>query len=213
MIEATKGTLMSRQVSIARAIASAWPRASASMPGKAPLVSTKVRTGSPKRPARLPIALRLRHAEIVAQPRLGVGALFGAERHHTAPAKPADAADHRPVLGKGAIARERYEFGQQSVDVVETMRPLRVAGHLDLLPRREPGVGLAQQSVGGAFEAADLVGNVEFAGGGKMAELFDLALELRDRPLEIQEMPDHLRRASGCAVSTSLRNRSLRTCV
>ena len=52
MMVATKGTGASRQASIDRAIASACPRASASMPGKAPAVSTKERIGMPKRPAR-----------------------------------------------------------------------------------------------------------------------------------------------------------------
>ena len=46
-----------------------------------------------------------------------------------------------------------------------------------------------------------------------MSQLFDLAFELRDRPFEIEEVPHYLRRASGCAVSTSLRSRSPRTCV
>ena len=49
MMVATKGTGASRQASIERAMASAWPRASASMPGKAPAVSTKVRIGRLKR--------------------------------------------------------------------------------------------------------------------------------------------------------------------
>ena len=48
---ATIGTGASRHASIERAIASAWPRASASMPGNAPEVSTKVSIGRPNRPA------------------------------------------------------------------------------------------------------------------------------------------------------------------
>ena len=48
---ATNGTGASRQASIERAMASAWPCASASIPGNAPEVSTKLSTGSPKRPA------------------------------------------------------------------------------------------------------------------------------------------------------------------
>jgi hypothetical protein len=93
------------------------------------------------------------------------------------------------------------------------MRPFRVPRNLNLLPRGQARVGLAQQPVGGIFEPAHLVGDVDFAGGGEAPQLSDFALELRDGPFEVQEVPHHLRRASGCAVSTSLRNRSLRTCV
>ena len=51
MMVAMNGTGASSPASIERAMASAWPRASASMPGKAPAVSTKDRIGRPKRPA------------------------------------------------------------------------------------------------------------------------------------------------------------------
>ncbi len=53
-----------------RAMASAWPRSSASMPGYAPGVSRNVMTGRPNlaaslhRAQRLAVALGLRHAEI-----------------------------------------------------------------------------------------------------------------------------------------------------
>ena len=60
--------------------------------------------GQPHQPARLAVALGPRHAEIVLEPGVGVGALFGAEHDDAAPAKPADAADDRLVLGKGAVA-------------------------------------------------------------------------------------------------------------
>ena len=46
------GTPIARHFSVARAIASAWPRSSAWTPGKAPGVSTRVTTGRPNRSAR-----------------------------------------------------------------------------------------------------------------------------------------------------------------
>ena len=93
------------------------------------------------------------------------------------------------------------------------MGPIGMPRHLHLLPRGQPRIGLAQQAVSAAFKAADLVGNVELTGRREVARLLDLAFELGDRPLEIEEVPHHLRRASGWAVSTSLRSRSPRTCV
>ena len=85
--------------------------------------------------------------------------------------------------------------------------------HLDLLPWCQSRISLAQQAGGGVLEAADLVGDIDLAGRGKVAEFLNLALELGDRPFEIQKVADHLRRASGCAVSTNLRSRSVSTCV
>ena len=93
--------------------------------------------GQPHQPPRLAVALRPRHAEIVLEPRLGVGALLGAEHDDAAAAKPADPADHRGVLGKGAVAGERHEIADQPGDVVEAVRPLGMARHLNLLPRRQ----------------------------------------------------------------------------
>ena len=93
------------------------------------------------------------------------------------------------------------------------MWSFRVSRHLHLLPGGEARIGLAEQSVSSIFEPTHLIGDVDLGGGGKVPKLSNLALEFRDWPFEIQEVPHHLRRASGCAVSTSLRSRSLRTCV
>ena len=139
--------------------------------------------------------------------------VIGTEHKNAAPTEAADTADDRRILGKCPVAAERHELGNQPADVIEAMRSLGMPRHVYLLPRRQPRIGLAQQSVGRAFKAADLVGDVELAGGGKMAQFFDLAFELCDGPFEIEEMADHLRRARGWPVSTSLRSRSVRTCV
>ena len=217
MMAATSGTSMSRQVAIAAAIAAAWPRASASTPGSAPAVVDKGQhrqaeaVGEPHQPARLAVALGSRHAEIARDPGLGVGAFLGAENQHAAPAKPANAADDGTVLGKGAVAGERHEFGDQAADKIESVRPLGVARHLHLLPWGQPGIGLAQEPRGACFEPPDLVGDVEVTGGRQMAQLLDFPVEFADRSFEIEKMAHHLRRASGCAEKTSRRSRSERT--
>jgi hypothetical protein len=138
--------------------------------------------------ARLAVALGPRHAEIVLHAALGVAPLLGAEHRDRQAAEPPEPGHHRRVVGKGAVAGQRRELGDQRADVFERLRPLRVAGDQRLLPGAELGVGLAQQRLGLVAELADLVGDVDPAGVGGPAQLLDLALELGDRLLEFQEV-------------------------
>ena len=50
-------------------------------------------------------------------------------------AEAAEAADDGVVVAELAVAGERRELGDQRADVVETVRPLRMARDLGLLPR------------------------------------------------------------------------------
>src|SRR3546814_10750221 len=60
---AIMGTPSDRHASVERAIASAWPRSSASTPGKAPAVSTKVITGrSEEHTSELQSLMRISYA-------------------------------------------------------------------------------------------------------------------------------------------------------
>jgi hypothetical protein len=68
------------------------------------------------------------------------------------------------------------------------MRPLGVACDLGLLPGRQLGVGLAQQLLGARLEPRDLIPELQVAALGQMAQLLDLALELADRLLEVQQL-------------------------
>ncbi len=83
---------------------------------------------------RLAVALGPGHAEIVAHPALGVGALLLADDDDRAAAEAAEAADDGAVLGEGAVAGERREVGDQRRHVVGEVRPLGMARHLHLLP-------------------------------------------------------------------------------
>ena len=142
--------------------------------------------------------------------RPSVSAPFSVEHENASSAEAADAADNRGVLAKVAVAGERHEIDDQPGDVIEAMRPLGVPRHQHLLPWRQPGVALPQEAVSLGFEPADLLGDVEPAIGREVPQLGDLAFELGDRPFEIEEMAHQARerRASGCALSTSRRNRS-----
>ena len=60
-------------------------------------------------------------------------------------AEAAEAADDGFVFAEFAVTGERDEFGDQAGDDVETMRALRVARHLRLLPGRELGIELLER--------------------------------------------------------------------
>ncbi len=79
----------------------------------------------------------MRHAEIVLEPAFGVGALFVAEDADALAAETAEAADDGVIVAELAVARQRREIADQAIDIVEAMRPLRMARDLGLLPRRQ----------------------------------------------------------------------------
>jgi hypothetical protein len=111
-----------------------------------------------------------------------------ADHHHRAAAKAREAALDGAIVAERPIASERRVVLEEALGVVREMRPLGVAGDLGLLPGVELGVGLAQQLLGACLEPRDLVPKLEVATLGEMAELLDLALELADRLLEVQQL-------------------------
>ncbi len=139
-------------------------------------------------PARLAIALGPRHAEIMLHPGFGIDALLGAEHHHRAALEPAHAAQHRGIVGEGAVAGQRGEAGDQRVDVVLRLRPIGMAGDLGFLPRGQLGVGGAELLVGDRGQAADFVGDIDAARLRHPPQLLDLAFEFGDGFFEIEEM-------------------------
>src|SRR5262249_3970729 len=142
-------------------------------------------------PLRLAVTLGPRHAEVVAYARFGGGALLGADDDRGIAAEAADAADHGAVLGEGAVARERGEVLDQLGDRLDRMRALGMAGDQHLLPRRQLLIGLAQLALDLGLQLRHFLGDVERAVVREMLQLLDLALELGDRLLEIQELPGH----------------------
>ena len=104
---------------------------------------------------RLAIALGLGHAEIVLEARGGVVALLMADQHHPAAVDPREAADDRGVVRKRAVAGQRQEIVGDAGDIILEMRPVGVARDLRLLPRRQLGIGVAQQLVRFGLELAD----------------------------------------------------------
>src|SRR5690606_13668895 len=81
-------------------------------------------------PRGLAVAFWPGHAEVVLDAALRVRTLLVAEDADAAAAEAAEAADDGGVLAEFAIAGEWHEIGDQAADVVETVRPLRMAGDL-----------------------------------------------------------------------------------
>src|SRR6185312_11383392 len=86
------------------------------------------------------ITLWPRHAEIVLQPALGIGALLVTDDADALAAEAAETADDGVIVTELAVTREGYKIFNQRRDVVDGMWPLRMAGHLGFLPGRQPGI-------------------------------------------------------------------------
>ena len=79
------------------------------------------------------------------------------------------------------------KVGEDIVDVVERVRPLRMARQLRHLPRRKLRVDLFQQPLALLLQPVDLFRNVDRGIVLHETQLVDLRLELGDRLLEIQK--------------------------
>ena len=102
-------------------------------------------------------------------------------------AEAAEAADDGLVVAEFAVAGERNEIGDQAGDIVEAMRPLRMARHLRLLPGRQVGIELLERQRRLHLEPADLVADrdrgIALAHG---AQFLDLGLQFGHRLFEIE---------------------------
>ena len=126
---------------------------------------------------------------------LGGGALFLADDADALAAETAEAAHQRLVLAELAVARHRREFGDQRIDEIGEVRPLRMTRHQRLLPRRQTGIEVGQRLRRLVLDPRDLVADIA-AGRGKRAQLVDLGLEFGDGFFEV-EIAAHLIRHQG----------------
>ena len=123
-----------------RAIDSATPRSSASGPGDAPGVSTKVTSGTPNRSASSISRIALRYPSGCGMPKLrrmfsSVSAPFcwptTTTRRPSIRAKPAD---DRLVIAEEPVAVELHEVVGDQGDELQGARPAKVPGELDTRP-------------------------------------------------------------------------------
>ena len=111
-------------------------------------------------------------------------------------AEAAEAADDGRIVAEFAVAGERDEIADQAGDIVEAMRPLRMARHLRLLPGRQVGIELLERERRLHLEAIDFVADRDGAAGLRHgAQLLDLGLQFGHRLFEI-EIAAHGFRAS-----------------
>ncbi len=185
---------MRKQACIARAIASAFLGPDTGI-GAGRVDEAQHRqvepVGEVHQPDGLAIALGSGHPEIVLQAGLDIMALLMADDRDGTAAKPAEAAQQGRILAEQPVAGQRHEIVDQPVDIMRGVRTVGMAGHLHLLPGGELLVALPQQTIGLRLQLGDLVGNVDLAIGGDVAQFLDLAFEFGDRFFEVQKGDAH----------------------
>lgn len=156
-------------------------------------MSANESTGNPKSIRQIEQALRLAitfghcHAEIVFQARLGVVALLLPDHSHRPPAKPRQPHHQCPILAKQPVAGKRREFIEKIARIIEEMRPAWMARHQRLLPGCELGIGLLDQRIDLALQAADIVLDVHGRVlSRKLLQVHDLAFEVGNRLFEFE---------------------------
>ena len=135
----------------------------------------------------LAIAFRLRHAEVAQRALLRVAPLLVADDHAGLAIETGQAADDRQVVRIRAVAVQFVEVGEDFVDVVHRVRPLRVARDLRHLPRRELGVDILGQLLALLGQAVDLLRDVDGRVVLYETQLFNFGVEFGDRLLKIEE--------------------------
>ncbi len=171
-------------------MASATPRSSDSTPGYAAGVSMKMTIGPVEllrqlhHAQRLAIALGPGVAEVAEDLLLGVAALLMPDDRYRLALVLGQAADDGVVVGEAAIAVQLVEAGEEALDVVEGVRPGRVARDEHALPRRQVGVELAANLLGARPQRLD--GSLTLRRPRQHAERFDLLQQHADRFFELE---------------------------
>src|SRR6516225_5472777 len=199
---ATFGTPRERQVSVERAIASAWPRSSADAGIGAGGVHQRNHRDAKAvchfhQPDSLPITLRTCHSEIMFEAALCVRTLFMADDADAFTAETTEPTDNRCVVAELAVTGERNEILDQPGNVVETMWSLWMSSDLGFLPRRKFGIELFERSRCFRFQPTDLFADSDrIARLAHSAQFFDFGLELGHGLFEV-EVTAHWVRAKG----------------
>ena len=91
----------------------------------------------PHQAERLAIAFGMRGTEVAQNVFLGVAAFLRADDQHPVFAQPGKTADHRAILGKQPVAVQFLKTGKSLLDVIQRVRPARMARELHALPRSQ----------------------------------------------------------------------------
>ena len=88
------------------------------------------------------------------------------------------------VVGEAAIAMQLIEAGEEAFDIVECVRPVRMACDENALPWRQVGIELAADLLGARPQRLD--GSLTFRRAWQHAERFDLFQQHADRFFELE---------------------------
>ena len=91
------------------------------------------------------------------------------------------AADDGGIIGKTAVTVHLDKIREHGLDIIQRIRPVRMAGDLDLLPGSQPGVDLGAQLVGLFVELEDLFLEVDVPVRGEKGQFLDLLFKFSDR--------------------------------
>ena len=78
----------------------------------------------------LTVTLRTRHTEITADFFFGIATFLMADNHHALAVETRQTADNGMIVRIMAVAMQLFKIGKNTVDVVQSIRTLRMAGHL-----------------------------------------------------------------------------------
>ena len=134
---------------------------------------------------RLAVALGLRVAEVAENLLLRVAALLVPDDRDRLPLVVGEAGDDRVIVGEAAIAVQLVEVGEQPLDVVERVRPVRVPRHQHALPRRQGLEDLGADLVGAPPQRLDRL--LALRRLRQHAEGFDLLQQDADRFFEFEQ--------------------------
>src|SRR5690606_36467062 len=141
--------------------------------------------------AGLAVAFRARHAEVATHLLAHFGAFLMTDDHHRLTVQTRGTTNDGGVIGEMAITVQLFDFGEQVLDVIEGVGPLRVPGQAGDLPAGQ----VAEDSLGERFalvlQAGDFIADVQRVVITNQAQFFDLGLQVGDRLFEIEEIRVH----------------------
>ena len=111
--------------------------------------------------------------------------------------KACHAADDGRIVAEAAVAVNLAPVGEHPFDVIEGVRPLRMARQFRLLPRAQVRVDLLAQRMDPLVELVDLLASSSSLWPGDRLQLFKLLLDLLPVPLALSIPSPSSRRRSG----------------
>ena len=145
-------------------------------------MSTKVKIGrlnfsaSLHYPNGLAISLRMRRAEVSVDALLHVAALLGGDDQHFFAVEAGHAADDGGIVAEAPIAVDFAKVGEDTFDVVEGLRTLRMASQFRFLPGGGWCIHLAAQRIDTILQCCDLAAGCII--GARGLQFGDLAFDL-----------------------------------